>query len=405
MGQYVVRCVRDGSMHDPFALSCPEDGSLLRSDYAARRLEPKDLPGLWKFYDWLPVKGIIPEAAPGSITYRSSGLARELGFRNLYISYSGFWPERGAAMPTCSFKDLEAPPTMQRLKERGRDLALVVASAGNTARAFAHVASLIGWPIVLFVPEKDRHRMWITVESGPVTLFYVKGDYYRAIEVAEKVQSRPGYTPEGGARNIARRDGMGTVLLEAALTMGRIPQHYFQAVGSGTGGVAAWEAALRLNQDGRFGPALPKLHLAQNIPNAPIYYAWRGEEPRPAAEEMFDDVLYNRHPPYSLPGGVKDALEATRGEVYGATDAQAADAKRLFEAAEEIDILNAAAVAVAALIQAADRGAVGADDPILINITGGGVCRLAEEARPIALQSRATISSAEEAVEHLEGRS
>jgi cysteate synthase len=405
MGQYVVRCVKDGSVQDPYALSCPEDGSLLRSDYAARQLEPSPFPGLWKFYDWLPVRGIIPEAGQGSITYRSTGLAGELGLSNLYISYSGFWPERGVAMPTCSFKDLEAPPTMQRLREWGRDLALVVASAGNTARAFAHTASLIGWPLVLFVPEKDRHRMWITIESGPVALFYVRGDYYRAIEVAEKVQSHPGYVPEGGARNIARRDGMGTVLLEAALTMGRIPQHYFQAVGSGTGGIAAWEASLRLKEDGRYGTALPRLHLAQNIPNAPIYYAWQGEEPRPEAGEMFDDVLYNRHPPYSLPGGVKDALEATRGEVYGATDAEAADAKSTFEAAEEIDILNAPAVAVAALIQAVDRGAVGDRDYILINITGGGERRLAERESPRTLPSWATVSSAEEALEHLEGRS
>jgi cysteate synthase len=405
MGQYTVRCVRDGSVQDPFALSCPADGSLLRSEYEARRLEPKNIRGLWRFYDWLPVTGIIPEACQGSVTYRSTGLAGELGLSNLYISFSGFWPERGAAMPTCTFKDLEAPPTMQRLRERGRDLALVVASAGNTGRAFAHVASLIGWPIVLFVPEKDRHRMWTTIDNGPVSLFYVRGDYYRAIEVAEQVQSWPGYVPEGGARNIARRDGMGTVLMEAALTMGRIPQHYFQAVGSGTGGIAAWEASLRLREDGRYGTALPRLHLAQNIPNAPIYYAWRGEEAPPAAEEMFDDVLYNRHPPYGVSGGVRDALLATRGEVYGVTDAEAAEAKGIFEAAEEIDIFNAAAVAVAALIQAVDRGAVGADEIILINITGGGESRLAEEESPRPLPSRGTISSAEEALEHLEGRS
>jgi cysteate synthase len=360
---------------------------------------------MWRFYDWLPVEAIIPEAGQGSITYRSSALARELGLANLYISFSGFWPERGARMPTCSFKDLEAPPTMQRMRERGRDLALVVASAGNTARAFAHVASLIGWPIVLFVPEEDRHRMWLTVESGPVVLFCVKGDYYRAIEVAEKVQSLPGYTPEGGARNIARRDGMGTLLLEAALTMGRMPQHYFQAVGSGTGGIAAWEASLRLREDGRFGTALPRLQLTQNIPNAPIYRAWRGKKPAEPSGEMFDDVLYNRRPPYGIPGGVKEALEETLGEVYGVTNAQAADAKRAFEAAEEIDILNAAAVAVAALIQAAERGAVGAEDYILLNITGGGVRRLAEEECPMPLQPRATVSSAEEALEHLERRS
>ena len=63
-------------------------------------------------------------------------------------------------MPTCSFKDLEAPPTMQRLREQAESSTLVVASAGNTARAFAQVASLTGQPLVLFVPEKALSRMW-----------------------------------------------------------------------------------------------------------------------------------------------------------------------------------------------------------------------------------------------------
>jgi cysteate synthase len=405
MGDYVVRCVSDGSVQPPHALSCPNDPSLLRTDYTSKRLDLKDLPGIWKFYDWLPVKGIIPEASGGPVTYRSTGLAKELGLKNLYISFSGYWPEREARMQTCSFKDLEAPPTMQRLREREDSPTLVVASAGNTARAFAQVASLTGQTLVLFVPEKAVARMWITVERGPVTLVCVKGDYYDAITVAEKVQSRRGFVPEGGARNVARRDGMGTVVLDAALTIGRIPEHYFQAVGSGTGGISAWEAAMRLIEDGRFGSRLPRLHLAQNTPNAPIYYAWTGAEPKPFSPEMFDDVLFNRRPPYSIPGGVKDALDATNGQVYGISDREASEAKRLFEESEEIDILNAPGVAVAALAQAAQSGAVGSDDIILLNITGGGVSRLKEDFSPSALKCDIAVSGAEEAVEFLEGRS
>jgi len=338
------------------------------------------------------------------MTYKSRGLARELGLENLYISFNGYWPERGAKLPTCSFKDLEAAPTMQRLRERGGDLTLVVASAGNTARAFAHAASLTGQPLVLFVPEKALSRMWLTVPGGPVTLIAVQGDYYDAIQVAEKVQSLPGYVPEGGARNIARRDGMGTVMLDAATTLGHIPEHYFQAVGSGTGGISAWEASLRLKEDGRFGSTLSRLHLAQNLPNAPIYYSWTEKEPAPVSADMFDDVLYNRKPPYAIAGGVKDALQATNGEVYGITDRQAEDARKLFEQCEEIDILNAAAVAVAALQQAAKGGAVSPKSIILLNITGGGVARIKEEHTLHMLKPSTTVSRWEQAVQFLEGR-
>jgi cysteate synthase len=399
-------------------LACPHDNSLLRADYQARQIEPKSLPGIWRFLDWLPVQGIIAQAQGAPVTYRSRGLAKELGLENLYISFNGYWPERGAKNPTCSFKDLEAAPTMQMLLERGDNPTLVVASAGNTARAFANVSSLTGQPLLLFVPEKALDRMWTAVPAGAgtgtetsiakdvgqVTLMAVEGDYYDAIQIAEKVQSLPGFAAEGGARNIARRDGMGSVMLDAALNLGRMPLHYFQAVGSGTGGISAWEAALRLRADGRFGSYLPRLHLAQNLPNAPIYCAWKGLEAKSTCSDMFDDVLFNRKPPYALPGGVKDALQETRGEVYGITDPQARAAKKLFEQSEEIDILNAPAIAVAALEQAAVIGTIQPKDIILLNITGGGVARIKEEHTLHRLMPQITVSHWETAVQFLEGK-
>ncbi len=407
MGEYRLRCVSDRSVQPAYSLACPHDNSLLRTDYQARQIEPKSLPGIWRFLDWLPVQGIIAKAEGAPVTYKSRGLAKELGLENLYISFNGYWPERGAKNPTCSFKDLEAAPTMQRLLERGDNPTLVVASAGNTARAFAHVSSLTGQPLLLFVPEKALDRMWttcITKDVGQVTLMAVQGDYYDAIQIAEKVQSLPGFAGEGGARNIARRDGMGTVMLDTALTLGQIPKHYFQAVGSGTGGISAWEAALRLREDGRFGSYLPRLHLAQNLPNAPIYCAWKGLEAEPPCNDMFDDVLFNRKPPYAIPGGVRDALQETRGEVYGITDQQAAAAKKLFEPSEEIDILNAPAIAVAALEQAAISGSIEPKDIILLNITGGGVARIKEEHTLNMIEPQITISHWEQAVQFLEGK-
>ncbi len=71
---------------------------------------------------------------------------------------------------------------------------------------------------------------------------------------------------EGGAKNVARRDGMATTMLSAATTIGEIPDYYFQAVGSGTGAIAAWEANMRLIGDGRFGETVMKLMVSQNHP-------------------------------------------------------------------------------------------------------------------------------------------
>jgi cysteate synthase len=189
---------------------------------------------------------------------------------------------------------------------------------------------------------------------------------------------------EGGARNAARRDGMGTVMLDASVYMNRMPDHYFQAIGSGTGGIAAWEASLRLQEDGRFGLKLPMLHLSQNLPFVPMYNAWKAgrrdiikdidmPEPKKLIHEMYADILSNREPPYSITGGVYDALCSTNGSMYAIANSEAKTAVGLFERLEGIDIFPPAGVAVASLIQAVENGKVEADEHILLNITGGGV--------------------------------
>jgi cysteate synthase len=119
---------------------------------------------------------------------------------------------------------------------------------------------------------------------------------------------------------------------------------------------------------------------------------------------MFDDVLFNRKPPYGIKGGVKEALTETAGEVYGISNQEAKEAQKLFEEAEDIDILPAAAVAVAALQKAVRSGTVEKNDLVLLNITGGGVSRAKEElnmfmlkcdikAEPSALSSTSSSSS------------
>ncbi|HMK45372.1 MAG TPA: cysteate synthase, partial [Methanocella sp.] len=216
-------------------------------------------------------------------------------------------------------------------------------------------------------------------------------DYTDTINLAGRIATIPGILSEGGARNVARRDGMGTVMLEAAVFMKRMPDDYFQAIGSGTGGIAAWEASLRLRDDGRFGPMLPRLHLAQNIPFTPMLNAWKEgrrdiipERDMPNAKkniaEMYSDVLSNRSPPYGIRGGVYDAMKDTDGLMYGITEKEAVYAKKLFEEMEGIDILPPAAVAVAALLQASEKGVL-SGRRVLLNITGGGYERLRRDMR------------------------
>ncbi len=380
MNKYMVKCLQCGEVHDSYSMNCKNnDESLLRTEYSSKQLVLSDNPGIWKFYDWLPVNGIIEEGSGKTVTYKSEAFASELGFDDLWISFNGYWPEKEASLMTCTFKDLESFPTMQRLKELDESRIMVVASAGNTARAFANVCSITGQPLLLVVPKASLHRLWtIQEDSSSICLVTVEGDYFDAIALAGKIAARDGFVNEGGAKNVARRDGMATVMLDAVLTSGKLFDHYFQAVGSGTGGISAWEASMRFIEDGRFGSKLPRLHLGQSLPCAPIYSLWNDVDKVSAScpEDMYDDVLFNRKPPYGLTGGVKDALEDTNGVMYAVSNEEASSAQARFEDAEGIDINPAAALAVASIIQAVEQGNVRSGDSIVLNITGGGQKRL-----------------------------
>ena len=175
---------------------------------------------------------------------------------------------------------------------------------------------------------------------------------------------------------------MGTTVLSAVTTIGRIPDYYFQAVGSGTGAIAAWEANMRLIEDGRFGNNVMRLMVSQNVPFLPMYEAWKADsrallpydddQARKDAEIIDAKVLSNRKPPYSLAGGLFDALKATNGDVLKVDNAAAAEAAELFLATEGVDIHPAASVALASLIAEVKSGNIDPKATIMLNITGGG---------------------------------
>ena len=360
-----------------------EEPSLVRAIYAKKKLELKgDDYGFYTFCDWLPVRRMLKgSAAP--VTYRSEGLAKHLGLKNLYITLNGYSPKHGANMTTCSFKETEAYSVCGRMGDEKR--VLVVASAGNTARAFAKVCSENNIPLLLSVPADNLSAMWFEKPINPcVKLIACEkgGDYFDAIYLSDLVLKSPHFYAEGGAKNVARRDGMATTVLSAATTIGHIPDYYFQAVGSGTGAIAAWEANMRLKEDGSYGQNTMKLMVSQNAPFVPMYDAWRADSramlPYDATKARRDaaiidaKVLSNRKPPYPIKGGLYDALKATDGEILVATNAQARKAAKLFEELEGVYIHPAAAVATATLIKAVQEGKVEKDATIMLNITGAG---------------------------------
>ena len=358
--------------------------SLLRAEYDKPQIEFKDDSfGFYKYADWLPVNRFLKNSAP-PVTYKSEKLAEILHLKNLYITFNGYWPDKGANMTTCSFKETEAYSVCARLEKDSKGV-MVVASAGNTARAFAKVCSDNDIPLLIVVPEDNLDALWFSEPvAGCVKLISTPSgtDYFDAIDLASKICKSEKFFEEGGAKNVARRDGMGTTVLSAAATIGKIPDYYFQAIGSGTGTIAAWEANLRLIADGRFGTNKMVLIPAQNYPFTPMYDAWKNGsrdllpaddgKSRELALQITAKVLSNRRPPYGVAGGLFDALTDSMGDVEIADNGELERACELFERTEGIDIHPAAGIALAGMIKSINSGKVNRDKILMLNITGGG---------------------------------
>ena len=260
------------------------------------------------------------------------------------------------------------------------------ASAGNTARAFARVCSDNNIPIVICVPEDNFSDLWFRrpLRSCVKIIATPHGtDYFDAITLGEKLCADPRYFSEGGAKNVARRDGMGTTLLSAVEVIGRIPDAYFQAVGSGTGAIAAYENACRLEADGRFGKNNMRVYACANKPFTLMYDTWKKdqrdlvpitpEESRRYAASILAKVLSNRKPPYGIAGGLYDTLKASGGDMFAVTNDEIVYWMLQFFNKEGVDIFPAAATAVASLSHAVEDGVVKKDEVIMLNITGGGM--------------------------------
>jgi cysteate synthase len=191
---------------DGFLLTCPypHASALLTTRYSSRTLDcDPEASGIYRYQCWLPGTNRFAHASR-SMTYQSQELNSILHLPNLWITFSGYWPERGAALETATFKELEVYGVLSRIPTRSFR-ALVVASAGNTAAAFARACSENEVPCLIIVPEGGMRKMLFADPLKPcVKVICLTGHaaYADAISFAEQISRESGFVGEGGVKNV-----------------------------------------------------------------------------------------------------------------------------------------------------------------------------------------------------------
>ncbi len=93
-------------------------------------------------------------------------------------------------MTTCSFKETEAYSVCARFHPDNNKI-MVVASAGNTARAFAKVCSDNIIPLVVVIPEDNLDALWFEKPLNKCVKIVCtpsQTDYFDAIDLSNQLQ-------------------------------------------------------------------------------------------------------------------------------------------------------------------------------------------------------------------------
>lgn len=371
-----------------WVVNCPQcqNRSLLRTDYTEPlRLNDAD-ERFCSYAAWLPYDNKLNIEGPRLATIEAPELGAKIGLERLWLLMSGYSTRHGSLSETGTFKECEAVGVLSRVHEQ-TNKTLIVSSAGNAGRAFLEWGNKLGLPVVVVLPESARTKLRNVPEgkSAPLLILVKDAQYPDAMQFVDSaVQRFPDrLVREGGCFNVARRDSMSVPFLNAARTIGRLPDWYVQAVGSGTGAIGAWEAALRLQGAGLVPQDRKmRLLLVQNAPFAPMVEAWEAgqkqvapmsqEDVRARLGQVMARVLSNATPPYAVRGGVYDCLSESHGQMIAVPNSAISRAQQLVKSCLDFTPCEAASAACAGLIEAVQTGRVGRTDEVLLHLTGGG---------------------------------
>ena len=332
---------------------------------------------LFRYRPLLPVDSRVPDLplhVGWTPLYRAPRLEKLLGVREIWIKDDG-------RMPTASFKDRASSITVMKAVELKRDL-ITTASSGNAGAALAGLAGSIRLPAVIFVPQTAPQAKVAQLLIYGAHVFLVKGNYDTAFELCLQASKEFGWYCRNTGYNPVTVEGKKTCSLEIceqlSLAKGgfidrwRTPDRIFASIGDGNI-IAGLRKGLVDLQNLGWIESMPKLMGVQAEGSAAVYNAWRDgqDDITPVnAHTLADSINVDR--PRDGRRAVR-AIRQTGGEAFTVTDDEILDALRVLARETAVFAEPAAAAAVAGFLKAVKAGRVGADESVVIVITGGGL--------------------------------
>jgi threonine synthase len=342
---------------------------------AARAAFPRDAlanraPTLWRYAEMLPVQDEAYRFTLGegfTPLLRLPRLGASLGMTHLLAKDEGL-------NPTGSFKARGLVMAVARAAELGVK-ALAIPSAGNAGSAAAAYGARAGLPVYVYLPRDVPRAFLAEIRALGAEITLVDGLITDCAKLVRQGADEGRWFDLSTLKEPYRVEGKKTMGYELAEQLGwQLPDVIVYPTGGGTGIVGIWKAFEEMEALGWIGSERPRMVSVQSSGCAPIVRAFEQgsdtAEPWQNAATIADGLR--------VPAAVGDllilsAIRSSGGTALAVTDDEIRSAQRELGSAEGMFVAPEAAATLAGLHHLRQRGEVGADERVVLLITGNGL--------------------------------
>jgi threonine synthase len=376
MGRYDVRC-RSCETHlprDRYLRRCPFCGGDIEVVYDLSNVRlDRELPGIWRFIDFLPVD------SPSEMVTLGEGWTPLLPARlSSSLGVSLHWKWEGAN-PTGSQKDRGLAVAIAKGKALGFSSA-IIASTGSAGLSSAAYAARAGMRHAVLVSRNAPVARIFPMAALGSSIFEVEGTIEDTLELLAVASERLGAyeTTTYRRANPYQSEGAKTLGYEIFLQHGSVPDWIIIPVGGGGTLASVWRAFQDLRSLGLID-RLPKLAGVQPA----AYNALRIAEERGLSnDDELRAISFPETPPtllvklqHTYPYDGAEALAAIRasgGAVAVASDAQAIEAVFRIGSSDGIYAEPSSTVVLPAIEWLVSEGHIQRGESVVAVLTGAG---------------------------------
>lgn len=324
---------------------------------------------MWRYKELLPLDGEPSCGLEVGFTplVRARRLEKFLGVKELYIKNDA------VNYPTLSFKDRVVAVAISKAKEFGYDT-VACASTGNLANSLAALSSSCGLKSYIFVPwDLEQGKILGTIIYGS-HLVGIKGNYDQVNRLCSEIAENYNWAFVNINLRPFYAEGSKTYAFEIAEQLNfKVPDNIVVPMGGGSLITKVWKGLKELELLGFIDGLRTRVHGAQPKGSNPIVSAFKEnlERVKPVKPRTIAKSLAIGNPAdgiYAL-----RCIRDSGGYAEDVEDEEIVDAIKLLAREEGIFTEPAGGVTLAATIKLLKKGIIGADESVLVCITGNGL--------------------------------